>query len=248
MSETTVVSAVTCIPPVLFSRNEHGLICSPHIKYQYRPDGRIDWRSMIPKEFVVPNKQRTEEKDISLLQDHELLILLMGYRELAEIRGYYSIRHTIVSPTPEAVIATCEIQWKENYETEGVMVASSGVGDATPFNTTGFGRSFLSPIAENRAFIRCVRNFLKINIAGFEEINPNTTSQEQVVEQYVKSINPKVLLEEVMDQKGVTLDRLKAQMASDNDFEGAASITAVKDLPDWKAIEMVARIRKIAKP
>ena len=234
----------TCTPPTVFIRNQHGLICSPDIKYVYKPDGRVDWRAMIPREFIVPNQQRTKETDISKLNDKDLLILLFGFRALAEIRGYDSISYSPISPTPSSVIVACHINWIPNYETEGRAVTSGSVGDATPENTTGFGKSYLSPIAENRAFIRAVRNFLRISVAGFEEINPIFTNQEQTAEKYVKSIDPRAILKEVMDEKGVSFDRLKIQLVADN-FDGASDIKSLEDIANWKIVEMTGRLKKL---
>jgi len=235
-----------CIPPVLTTRNEYGLICSQDIKYVYRPNGKIDWRAMIPKEFIVPNRMKTQETDVSKLADKDVLILLSGFRELAEIRGYSSIAFTPVTTNLDSVVVSCSITWLPNYETEGLVKVSGGVGDATSDNTTAFGKAFLSPIAENRAFIRAVRNFLRISVAGFEECNNSGgfALQEQFVENSIKNIKPQSLLEDVMLEKGVTLERLKKQLADDN-YNNAGAVASLSDLPEWKLIELTARLKKL---
>jgi hypothetical protein len=240
------MSEIYCVPPVISSRNEFGLICSPDVKYVFKPNGRVDWRAMIPKEFVVPNRMKTQETDISKLQDKDVLILLAGFRELAEIRGYQSITFTPVTTNLESVVVSCSIIWMPNYETDGIAKTSGGVGDATAENTTAFGKAFLSPIAENRAFIRAVRNFLKISVAGFEECNNSGgfNLQEQSVEQSVKNIKPQVMLENLMGEKGVTFDRLKKQLSDDN-YSNVSSINSLDDLPEWKIIELTARLKKL---
>ena len=149
MSET-----LTCLPPKLFLRNEFGLICDKNINYVYKDNGTVDWRKLIPPQFLVPNKQRTKETDPSKLGDKDLLILLAGIKELASIRGYESVHYTVTAPTSDTVVATCHIKWIPNFETENRPIVFGGIGDATPFNTTGFGKQFLGPVAENRAFIR----------------------------------------------------------------------------------------------
>ena len=75
-----------------------------------------------------------------------------------------NVRYEVTSPSPAYVVATCSIDWIPNYETEDRAVTFSAIGDASPHNTQSFAKFFLGPIAENRAFVRCVRNFLKINI------------------------------------------------------------------------------------
>ena len=54
----------------------------------------------------------------------------------------------------------------------------SAIGDASPNNTESFARFYLGPIAENRAFVRCVRNFLKINVVAQEELGSTKMFQD----------------------------------------------------------------------
>ena len=117
---------------------------------------------------MVPNRDRTNQTDVSKLKDHELIILLGGIKELAQIRGYTDVSYEVVSPSPEYVIATCKITWTPNYETEGKEV--SFLPGMLPHNTNEFGQIFLAACAENRAFVRCVRNFLRINVVSKEEL------------------------------------------------------------------------------
>src|SRR5882724_3270872 len=169
----------TSIPPKLITRNSHGLINNGNVKYAYTPEGLIDWRTMINPKHLAINKFNFEKKgrpipeSVSGLDDRDLLILLPGIKELAQIRGYESVTYSIVSPTSNYVIVSCKISWIPNFETEGREVSFSAIGDASPDNTNNFGKNYLGPIAENRAFVRSVRNFLKINIVSQEEINQN---------------------------------------------------------------------------
>ena len=125
---------------------------------------------MIRPEFLVPNKQRTQETDISKLEDKDLLILLGGIKELAQIRGFKSVGYSIPSATPIYVMAACTIAWVGNYETNNEDIIFEALADASPDNTQSFAKNYLAAIAENRAFVRCVRNFLKINIVGQDEV------------------------------------------------------------------------------
>ena len=64
------------------------------------------------------------------------------------------------------------INWIENYE--GVYAfrpTFASIANATTHNTNGFAAKFLECIAENRAFVRAVRNFLGIHIVGADEID-----------------------------------------------------------------------------
>ena len=109
-------------------RNKDGLING--IDYIFTEDGLIDWRKMVKSEHLVPNKDRTSETDVTKLKDYQLIILLGGIKELAQIRGYTDVTYNVVSPSSDYVVATCTIRWKPNYETEGESVVFSAVGDA----------------------------------------------------------------------------------------------------------------------
>ena len=154
-------------------RDDDGLIKG--LDYALTEDGLIDWRKMVKHEFLVANRDRTSESDVSKLEDNQLLILLGGIKELAQIRGYSNVQYSVQTPSSDYVVATCSITWTPNYETEGREVTFSAIGDASPDNTKSFARFFLGPIAENRAFVRCVRNFLKINIVGQDEMGESKT-------------------------------------------------------------------------
>jgi len=228
-------------------RDDNGLISGTSVKYQYDEGGFIDWRKMVKSEHLVPNRQKTSETDVSKLEDHQLIILLGGIKELAQIRGYTDVTYTVTSPTPEYVVATCTITWIPNFETEGRNITFSAIGDASPHSTQSFAKFFLGPIAENRAFVRCVRNFLRINIVGQEELpasnskfGENTPSSEE------NQADPISLLKNVMKDKGVTFDKLKSRLSNDN-YEKADAINTLEDIPKVKIFELIERIKKIKK-
>ena len=84
-----------------------------------------------------------------------------------------------------------------NYETGGQPVSFSAIGDASLSNTFDFAQNYLAAIAENRAFVRCVRNFLKINIVAKDEIGPSNSAIDTAkVESQDEKLdsNPKNLL------------------------------------------------------
>src|SRR5215216_6857420 len=102
-----------CIPPVIRVRNEHGLYTD--LDYVFLPNGDVDWRKMIPAEFIVPNKDKTQETDVSKLEDKDLLILLEGFQKVADIRGHQSVDTIITSgATSEFVSARTLIVWEPN--------------------------------------------------------------------------------------------------------------------------------------
>ena len=225
-------------------RNEDGLING--VDYLFTEDGLIDWRKMVKPEHLVPNKDRTSETDVTKLKDYQLIILLGGIKELAQIRGFTDVKYEIVSPHHEYVAATCSITWIPNYETEGREVTFSAIGDASPRNTNSFASNFLGPIAENRAFVRCVRNFLKINIVGKEELGgadapPTTSTNSNAGAASDTSMDPRSMLQAVMNEKGVSFEKLQAKLST----EGLDSIESLGDIPKLKAFELIERLKKV---
>ncbi len=223
-------------------RNEDGLING--VDYLFTEDGLIDWRKMVKPEHLVPNKDRTSETDVTKLKDYQLIILLGGIKELAQIRGFTDVKYEVVSPHHEYVAATCSISWIPNYETEGREVTFSAIGDASPRNTNSFASNFLGPIAENRAFVRCVRNFLKINIVGKEELGgadapPTATNTSMATSD--TSMDPRSMLQAVMNEKGVSFEKLKAKL----DSEGFDAVESLSDIPKLKTFELIERLKKV---
>lgn len=222
-------------------RDENGLL--PDIDYVFTEEGLIDWRKMIKPEFLVINKDSARgETDITKLKDWQLIILLGGIKELAQIRGYTNVTYDVVSPSADYVVATCNITWRPNYETEGEQVVFSAIGDASPNNTTGFGQAFLAACAENRAFVRCVRNFLRINIVGKEELSGNNASYDQSSQQQSQnSSDPKALLEDLMRKKRVSFEMLKTKL--DKEDYDTSKLNTLEDLPKIKVFELIQRLK-----
>ena len=225
-------------------RNEHGLLTG--VDYHVGEDGFINWRKMVENDHLVPNKSRTQETDVSKLEDGDLLILLAGIKNLAHLRGFESVKYRVENGDADSVTAVCEIQFSPNFETGHKSVTFSAIGDATVHNTKGFGRQFLGPVAENRAFVRCVKSFLRINVVGFEEINPQNPEggNYSSATEYVKSINVSDELKEVMDKKGVTWSILQKRLAEGN-YDGAADLGGIEDLPRLKIYELIGRLKKL---
>jgi hypothetical protein len=155
-----------------YSRDESGLLNC--VDYIFKDDGSVDWRAMIPNEYITINKDRFKNSElpdsIDGLEDKDLLITLPGIKEVAKIRGLVSRRTRIVESSPTRAVSECEVEFIPNYETCGHKYVYSDVGSATVENTSGFGKFFLETIAANRAFVRAVRNALRIDIIGSDEV------------------------------------------------------------------------------
>lgn len=236
----------TCIPPKdkIIQRNEYGLICSSNIHYIYNDDGTINWRKMIPARFLAPNeeyfnrKKREIPKSIEGLEDYELIILLGGMKELSLIRGYSNVRYEVVSPSPDYVITTCSIDFIPNFETENKPITFSAIGDASLKNTSKFGKDFLGPMAENRAFTRCVRNFLRIHIVTAEELKGGDV--EKAVQEEDGTTEA---LKNAIARAGLNFLKIKEKLISEN-FEGAAELSSLTEIPKIKQFELIERINK----
>lgn len=237
----TPTSQVT--PPKLVTRNQYGLIEDQTLNYVFNDDGTINWRKMVKTEHLVPNRQKTQETDVSKLQDKDLLILLGGIKELAQIRGYISVEYKVVAASESYFATSCRITWLPNYETGGKEIVFESLADATINNTKSFARFFLAAIAENRAFVRCVRNFLKINIVSQEELGDAKLLDDS------SSINesptsPQSLLEKVMKEKGVNFDTLKKRLIKEK-FENAENLNSITEISKVKIFELIDRLKKV---
>ena len=241
--ENTATPTSQVTPPKLVTRNQYGLIEDQTLNYIFNDDGTINWRKMVKTEHLVPNRQKTQETDVSKLQDKDLLILLGGIKELAQIRGYTSVEYKVVAASESYFATSCKITWLPNYETGGREVVFESLADATVNNTKSFARFFLAAIAENRAFVRCVRNFLKINIVSQEELGDAKLLDDS------SSVNenptsPQSLLEKVMKEKNVNFETLKKRLIKDK-FDNAENLNSISDIPKVKLFELIDRIKKI---
>ena len=178
-----------------FARNEHGLLLNA--EYVFSDDGSVDWRAMIKDDHLFPNKSWFElrKKDVPRsidgLADHQLLIKLGGIKELARLRGFSSVSYEVVKCELDHVAVVCKMNFLPNYETFGNPVEFQDMANATLDNTSSFATKFLETIACNRAFVRCVRNFLQVHIVGDDEIDKSEPAGTPGYEKKSKSgVNP----------------------------------------------------------
>jgi hypothetical protein len=230
-----------------FKRDVNGLIeC---VDYIFNPDNTINWRAMINKEHLVPNRDsfknqkdiNLKEIDITTLADNQLLILLAGIKELAQIRGYTNVNYDIVQAQPDYVAVKCTINWIPNYETSMEPVSFSALADAHLDNTKDFAKNFLMAIAENRAFIRTVRSFLKINIVGNDEMG-KTTHIDNEVEPNTSITQPVALLQKTMNEHNITFEQVK-ERAAQKKMEGAENWSKIEDISPLSMFTIISGIK-----
>jgi len=207
--------------PDIYKRNEHGLL--ENAEYIFNEDGSVDWRAMIKPEFLYPNKDWFEARkqpvptSIEGLKDNQLFIMLGGIKELARLRGFESVTFNTENISDNYVTASCEITWSPNYESGSQKVVYQDVANATINNTSSFAVKFLETIACNRAFVRCVRNFLNIHIVGADEIDKSKEANNAISiesssdENPIASLSPLSQLKQVFREKtgGKTFEEFK---------------------------------------
>jgi hypothetical protein len=236
----TVTPIVENAPPKLIARNIYGLLTK--LEYKYCEDGSIDWRKMIPSEYLVPNKLKTSENDISKLEDKDLIILLGGIKYLAQLRGFKDVSYKISYVAHGMVVISCTITWIPNYETEGREISFTSLAGASFENTNDFGKNYLPEIAENRAFCRCVRNFLKINIVSKEELGDNN-SFNGAAKVPLKEAN---ILKDLMIKKNISFETLKKKLVTE-EVPDADTFTSVEGFPTPLILDLIERLKKFKK-
>ena len=190
--------------PQKFSRNEFGLL--NEVDYHFAEDGSVNWRSMIKDEHLFPNRSWFEgrKKDtprtIDGLKDYQLLIKLSGIKELAKLRGFTDVYYDVEKCEEGHVAVKCSITFSPNYETGNAPVVFSDMANATLNNTSSFATKFLETIACNRAFVRCVRNFLNVHIVGDDEIDKSNQAPIQQ-QASAPALSPDTMIENLARDK-----------------------------------------------
>ena len=182
--------------------------------FKFNEDGSVNWRAMVKPEYLYPNKDWFELRgkpipdSVDGLADNQLLIKLGGLKELAKLRGYNQISYDVVKCERDYVVVKCKISWKALLgETSMVCIEDpccfEDMANATLENTNDFCAKFLETIATNRAFVRCVRNYLGINIVGDDEIDKskNKVAAYENAESNIVNITPQGLLKKLAKDK-----------------------------------------------
>lgn len=244
-----------------FQRDENGLL--PDVPYVFDETGAINWRALVSDKYLYVNKGWFESKEkevpasIEGLKDNQLLIMLGGIRELAKIRGFDSLKFDVLESSRERAVVSCSMYFIPNYENpDGVNYCE--VANATLDNTDGFGEKFLESFAANRAFIRCVRNFLNVNIVGFDEIDKRADEPIEDRERPKKgSFTPQGTLEKTAKGMGYEsfedfkpfIKKLKAEgfWKYEKENDNGKSWDSYEDVHPKEARKLVTACKKWAK-
>jgi hypothetical protein len=230
--------------PDLWKRNEHGLLES--VDYTFNEDGSVNWRAMINPEHLYPNKDWFEMRKMPVpesiegLDDSQLLIKLGGIKELAKLRGINSVSYNVEESSDERAVVSCVINFMPIYE-NGLdahhSLYYSSLANATVHNTNGFAAKFLECIAENRAFVRTVRNFLGIHIVGADEIDSSKNKSPIVTppsSSGAKDISPQGILKEKAGTDFDSFLNKLRKLYTDGKYENDAEV--IKTWSDYKDI------------
>jgi hypothetical protein len=248
--------------PDIYKRNEHGLF--ENTDYTFNEDGSIDWRAMIKPEFLYPNKgwfdarNKPVPKSIEGLDDKQLLIMLGGIKELTKLRGYSSVDFEVKNISDGYVTAKCAINWVTNYENANEYSATyTDVANATLANTDAFCAKFLETIACNRAFVRCVRNYLNIHIVGADEIDKSRGADNATSVEYEGgdsgniAITPSGTLEKALREKHDidSFDGFKGLLRAlwkEESYRNkeAAEWSSYSDIPAKECRKLIAIVKK----
>ena len=234
-----------------YNRNELGLL--EGIEHERNEDGSVNWRAMIGAEHLYPNKGWFEDRNkpvpssIDGLKDYQLLIKLSGIKELARLRGFTKVHYDFIKCELDHVAVKCSIDWIGNYESGGEAIHFQDAGNATAYNTSSFAQKFLETIAVNRAFVRCVRNFLNIHIVGADEIDSSNGKSLPSARSETPSCGPLAVL-----MKHLDLDNTEEDFKSFKDVLRGfwkSKKYQNKEAADWSSWEDIptAEIRSLIK-
>lgn len=241
---------------ITYARDANGLLKG--VKYAFNKDGTVDWRAMIPSKFIVLNDERVDVSKIEDVEeykktapDHELLVLLMGWRELARLRGFTQANPTCYNSNLESSTIGMQISWIPNFENpEGASMGA--IANASVNTTNGHFSNFIDTIAENRAFVRAVRNFLNIPLLGKDELpagkHNSNHSASSTFTPPMKGSNPRSVIQSFLDNKNISMESFKAQL-SKSDFADSltsdyANWQTVDNIPIHDALTLIERLNK----
>lgn len=225
-------------------RDERGLLKG--VEYKFLPDGRVDWRAMVPKEFIVVNREKFEKyqkpvpASIDGLKDSDLLIKLGGFKELLRLRGFRKVDTQPIVSTPEFASVKTIIEWAPNFESDFEVQTYSYTGESHDYNTSGFSKAFKTVIATNRSFVRTVRDYLGIEVYGFDEIDEVKEKESEAPDEF----SPKGVLAKLLKNNNVAFENFKNRMIKE-EIEGAGEWKTIEDIESELVPIVTGKMRAI---
>ncbi len=213
-----------------YERLSNGLI--KDFPYVYGEDGKINWKAHLSAKWLRVKKESVKDVeskfgpinkiDLSKLDDWFLYVKLGGYNDIARLRGFDSLLHKVDFVNDQKAVITCTMHFIPNVEdTNGLTCA--GVASGSVVNIHPDFVPYMETIAENRAFSRCVRRALNINIVSEEELgkttvtNYNKSPKEEAPNTEFNSLKPFSLLEKKCASLKINFNSIKTLSLSFRD-------------------------------
>ncbi len=242
---------------VRFRRDPDGLVVGH--PYRFTTEGQIDWKSMLRSEDLYVKREFRDqvvkqyskalsEIDLTTVEDRYLCVKLAGINRLANLRGMHSLTYPHVHVSPDKAAAVCEIEFIGNYETDGYPFICSSMASATPRSMDIGFIPYLETFAENRAFARCVKRALQINILSDIEVGGESRKSVATAESEDTGAAPAggfephdKLAEFCRSQKTpISFETLRAAAIKHNSSVAATSDQRLKSDPalwvDWSSV------------
>lgn len=224
-------------------------------KKSFRP--KVDWQKLLAEneeEYVVlnqdtayrykkiPNKNLTRAQEKEFLaknnDDKFKLILLQFFKDLLHEEGFQSVEYSpIGNGTPEYAGLSCKITWENGKVT-------SGIGDAHYNNATSFTKYYCGPIAENRSFVRAIKNYFNISLLGKDEVGEIPEEDNKSSSSNEAPTGPQVTLKKRAKEYWEVGDfedfkqklREKIKEEPDTQWIDPASYGEWKEYDDWSSV------------
>lgn len=208
--------------------DENGL--RPGVEYKFDKFDLVDWQGMIPpRYFGITDAGKTrfradkgkdwdsldlEEKDREMteLDDRDKLILLAGCKHIAFLRGIKSQREKIISSDENSAEVEFTIEFLPNFETNFETVTYTSSASASKDNVSGKTfQSYLVRIAANRAQTAAIKDALRIEVLGKDEIAINEPERAaSSVPDYKEQ--PRITMKKLLKEKAISFEKLKELM------------------------------------
>lgn len=223
-------------------------------------DGRVNWKEAIPKKYFVINADwlKTNRPELNLdelteeqkdsLPDEAKLLLLGGVKWAMNKRGYHSSDFKVIKYDIEnnTCLVKSFIHWSFNEEYKENIFVTSALGVVNPdnlydgHNDVSF-LSFAPVIAENRALVRNVRNALRIEVLGKDELGKKRNGVKQSCPQE-KEVSKVEKVEKLLVELNSTLDQIREKLRKTYG-DVVDSWKFVKDIPDNVLAKLVVALQ-----
>lgn len=253
IEESVSINKTPCQRIIVETDPRFGLI--ENIEYSLDENGFIDWKAMLPQKYLFINEQKLKElgkdapESIDEIEDSMKMVKLGGIKWLARIRGYEGVSFTLLENAPNAVVK-CKIDWVPNIENP-LGASYEEIASCGPSNSDSFSKKYLEVIASNRAFARCVRNFLNIDIVSEEEVATDNTPSQSSSNSGSVSVDPQSIFINICKEKGMSLDEIVqfciSQDESLSTLDGLDESHVIKTLTPKQAKSLLRSLKKMKK-